>query len=237
MARQRSAARKHHTPGHIGRATPKLAVDEIGDAAEKQPDGAGRAGEVAERQDRDAAPPREQHDRQHAADKAAVERHAALPQLHGFERMLDEMRRVVEQHVAGPAAEDDAERHPEHEIVEVGERQRRGPAPQALVADQRARIEPAEQDADDIGQRIPADLERTDRDQHRIEVGKLQEQERALMDRQGLRAVMRPGVRRSQVRQSGTARLNNAAILLLRLRRAIAIVCAVNSSTAARRRR
>ena len=45
-----------------------------------------------------------------------------MPPFHScedLERMRDEMRQVVEQHVAGAAAEDDAERHPEDEVVEV----------------------------------------------------------------------------------------------------------------------
>ena len=54
-----------------------------------------------------------------AAEEAAVERHAAVPQLQDLERVRGEMRRVVEQHVAEPPAEDDAERHPQDEIVEV----------------------------------------------------------------------------------------------------------------------
>ena len=41
-----------------------------------------------------------------------------------------EMRQIVEQHIADAAAEDDAERHPQHEIVEVGDGQRRFAAPQ-----------------------------------------------------------------------------------------------------------
>ena len=96
------------------------------------PIGADRADDVAERQDRDAAPAREQHHRDHAAEEAAVERHAALPQLHDLERVRGEIGRIVEQHVAEPAAEDDAERHPQDEIVEIGDRQRRLAAPQPL---------------------------------------------------------------------------------------------------------
>ena len=69
----------------------------------------------------DAAPPREQHHRRDAAGEAAVERHAALPELENLQRVRGEMRRIVEQHVAEPAAEDDAERDPQHEVVEVGD--------------------------------------------------------------------------------------------------------------------
>ena len=122
MPRQRTAAGKHHGPGHVGRAAPQFAVDEIGDAAEEQADRPDRAGNVAEREDRNAALAREQHHRDDAAGEAAVERHAALPQLHDLDRVGGKERKVIEQHVADAAAEDDAERHPDHEIVEVDER-------------------------------------------------------------------------------------------------------------------
>src|SRR5262245_17414977 len=49
VARQRPSGRKHHPPRQVGRASPKLAVDEIGDAAEEDPDRSGRASNVAER--------------------------------------------------------------------------------------------------------------------------------------------------------------------------------------------
>src|SRR5262245_22547900 len=79
VARQRAAGRKYHRPGHVGRTAPKLAIDEIGDAAEKDPDRSGRAGDIAERQYGQAAMAREQDDGEYAAEKAAVNRHAALP--------------------------------------------------------------------------------------------------------------------------------------------------------------
>ena len=172
MAWLRSAAGKHHRPGHIGRPAPQFAVDEIGDAAEKQPDGRRRAGEVAERQKRDVAKPRKQKDHDQTADEAAVERHAALPELEDFERVLDEIRQIVEQHIAGAAAEDDAQGHPQHEVVEVDDGERSGPAPQALGLDQRPCIQPAEQDADDIGERVPPNRDRPEADQHRVECRK-----------------------------------------------------------------
>ena len=51
----------------------------------------------------------EQHHRGDAAEEAAVERHAALPQFENLGRVLDEERQIVEQHIAGAAAEDDAD--------------------------------------------------------------------------------------------------------------------------------
>ena len=72
--------------------------------------------------------------------------------------------RIVEQHIAGAAAEDDADRDPEDEIVDLRQRDRRRPAPQLFALDQRAGIDPAQHDAADIGQRIPADRDRPERD-------------------------------------------------------------------------
>src|SRR5262249_45829634 len=79
MARNRPAAGKYHRPGNISRAAPQFAIDEIGNSAEKQPNRSDRAGNVAERKDRDATLVTEQKDSEDAADKAAVERHTAVP--------------------------------------------------------------------------------------------------------------------------------------------------------------
>src|SRR5665213_1939251 len=169
MARQWAAIGEYHGPRHIGRTAPEFAVDEIGDAAEKYSDRPDRAGDVAEREDGDAALACEQHHRDDAAGEAAMERHAAVPELEDFEWMFDEVRQIVEQHIAGAAAEDDAERHPEHEVVEIEQRHGRGAAPEPLVAHDGAGIDPTEQDAGDIGERVPSDGERPEMDQHWVE--------------------------------------------------------------------
>ena len=169
VARQRPAEREDHRPGHVGRPAPQLAVDEVREPPEEDPDRPDRAGDVAERQRRDAAVIGEPQDRDDAAEEAAMERHAALPHLEDLQRVLEEVRQVVEQDVADPAAEDDAERHPQDEIVVVGDGERRRAAPQPVIRDEGARVEPAEQDAADIGKCVPAHRKGADRDQHRIE--------------------------------------------------------------------
>jgi len=77
---------------------------------------------------------------------------------------------IVEQHVADAAAEDDAERHPDDQIVDVARARlleagpvfgRRGEAPGKP---------PAADEAGDIGERVPADRQRSDMHQHRIDV-------------------------------------------------------------------
>jgi len=46
MTRHRPAAWKHHRPRNVGWSAPQLAVDEIGDAAEKDPDRTRGAGQI-----------------------------------------------------------------------------------------------------------------------------------------------------------------------------------------------
>src|SRR5665213_365045 len=179
MARQRAAIGKYHGPGEsgIGRPAPQFVIDEISDAPEEQPDRADRGGDVAQREDRNAVAPAEQDHRGDAAQEAAMKRHAALPQLEDLERMLDEEGKIIEQHIAGAAAEDDPERDPKNEIVELRHRHRRAAGPQSVVPDQRARIEPAQYDAADISERIPADRDRADRDRNGIEYRKDDDEE------------------------------------------------------------
>src|SRR5438270_11712636 len=92
-----SVGRKYHGPRHVRRPPPQLAVHEIGDPAEEEADRPGRAGDVADRQERDAALVREQHHGEHAAEEAAVERHAAVPYLQHLDRVLAKELEIVEQ--------------------------------------------------------------------------------------------------------------------------------------------
>ncbi len=53
MARQRARAREHHGPGHVGRARPHSSpLMKLAMRPRNRPIGAGRAGQVAERQER-----------------------------------------------------------------------------------------------------------------------------------------------------------------------------------------
>ena len=79
------------------------------------------------------------------------------------------MRKVVEQNVADASAENDAKCHPKDEIVEVGHRHGRFAAPQFAGADEDAGVTPAEQNAEDVGEGVPADGERAEMHQDGIE--------------------------------------------------------------------
>ena len=76
-----------------------------------------------------------------------------------------EIARLVEQHIADAAAEHDAESSPGEEIVGLLDGgDGRGEAHQA------AHDLPADDQADDVGQGVPADLQRPQVEQHRVEV-------------------------------------------------------------------
>src|SRR5262249_59365323 len=62
MARERPATGKNHGPGDVTRPSPQLPIDEIGEPAEEMSDRVDGGADVAEREDRDAPAPGEQHD-------------------------------------------------------------------------------------------------------------------------------------------------------------------------------
>src|SRR5262249_41390379 len=62
-----------------------------------------------------------------------------------------------------------AERHPQHEIVIIAEGDGYGRRPELPAPDDRARIEPAQEYADDVGERIPADGDRPEADEHGVD--------------------------------------------------------------------
>ncbi|MGY4482702.1 hypothetical protein ACVWWR_001893 [Bradyrhizobium sp. LM3.2] len=131
MARHVTPGRKDHGPGQarVGGAAPQLAIDEVRQPHQENPDRRNAAGDVAERQDRDAVLPGEPHHRHDASEEAAMEGHAAFPQFEDGSRMFDEEGQVVKQDITGAATENDAERHPQDEIVDLRQTDRRGAGP------------------------------------------------------------------------------------------------------------
>src|SRR5258708_32904760 len=150
VARDRAGARKDHRPGYVRKPAPQLAIDEVREAAEQDPDRRDCTGNVAERQHGELAYRGKADDGDDTAEKTAMKRHAAIPDLENLQRVLDEMRQIVEQHIAGASAQDDAERHPQNEIVEVFNPQRRRPAPVSFIANHAAGIDPSQQNSENI---------------------------------------------------------------------------------------
>ncbi|MNE63417.1 hypothetical protein D3C80_1587650 [compost metagenome] len=109
-----------------------------------------------------------------------MEAHPAGPQLQQLQPLapaaaceqLGEHRRLVEEGVAEAPAQDDAERDPQHQIVQLRSRDRRlARRPQPLRLGQTRGVPPAQHDPGDIGQGVPADGQGPQMDQDRIEFG------------------------------------------------------------------
>ena len=172
----RRLAGKDHRPRRQRRPAPQLAVDEVGDAPEEQPDRRRRRHRVADPEDRQSVAEREADDAGDDAEKAAVEGHAALPDGKDFSGMRGEVRRLVEEDVAEPPAEDDAEDHPGEEVVRLERRERAPATPERRTPGEEDDVAPAEEEPGDVGERVPADgeldPEEVEGDERRVDVGK-----------------------------------------------------------------
>src|SRR5215469_6038807 len=154
MARYRTTAGKHHRPRHIARATVQLTVDEIGNSAKKQPDRHRLDDDVGKGEQADSAGAREEYDGERDAERAAMKRHAAAPDIERLYRVSEVISRVVEQHVADAAAEDDAERRPDEKIVDI-----LGAHEVWRPPDEGQAVAPTDHQPDDIGKRVPANCQ------------------------------------------------------------------------------
>src|SRR3546814_18512263 len=82
-------------PGHGGRPAPQLAVHEIGEAAEEEAEGHDAGDIVAETQEIQLFLARHIPDGEQHPDDAAVQRHAAVPQLQDLQRIAKDRKSVV----------------------------------------------------------------------------------------------------------------------------------------------
>ena len=118
--------RRRPCPRAGGRPAPELAVDEVGDAAEEQADRRAGGDDVAQPQQRRSSwRRRRERAATSDAERAAVEAHAAVPELQDLDRVGDQriaavgQRQHVEEDVAQPAADDDAQRDPQDQVVDL----------------------------------------------------------------------------------------------------------------------
>ena len=81
MARFGSGAREDNPPRQVRRPTPKLAIDEIGEAAEEQAEGDARRCQIGEAHQIHLVHAGEPDQGDDHRDQGAVERHAAVPGL------------------------------------------------------------------------------------------------------------------------------------------------------------
>src|SRR3546814_8603684 len=100
-----------------------------------------------------------------------MERHAAAPDHEYLKRIGKVPVEVVEEDVAQPAAQDDAEGRPQNEVAQVLDRHGGRPPPAEMC-----HIPPTEQNASDVGERVPANRQRSDLNGDRIDVRKRSEE-------------------------------------------------------------
>ena len=86
-----------------------------------------------------------------------METHAAVPDFEDCERMGEEIQGLVEADIAEAAAEDDAECGPGEEIIDLF-----GRGGDGGLGGQAADQPPAEQQADDVGERVIMDEQEPD---------------------------------------------------------------------------
>ena len=118
MARRAVGAREHHRPRDIGYPAGQLGVDEVAEPAGGDPGGMSGARKSIRHVVNAMAAGGDRHGSHHA-QQPAMEGHAALPDGEDLERMRSVIARLVKQHVAEAAAEDDSEHHEKQQVVEL----------------------------------------------------------------------------------------------------------------------
>ena len=154
-----------HRPGDraFRHAAPQLAIDEVRQPPEQHAEGHNHGDIVDHPQETEPAAPGHPAHRHHRADQPAVEAHPAVPQLEQFERVRPQFG-AVERGIAQPPAQDDPQRAVEEQVIEVALRHRC-----AGGLDHLAQVPVTQQDPRQIGQAVPAQLERSELEQIGLE--------------------------------------------------------------------
>src|SRR3989344_3740533 len=166
MAWQRSASLEHHAPGHGRYATPQFLINEIADTAGTESERRDRCNKIGNGKKRAPRFAREiKHGEDHA-DEPAVERHPAGPEIKDFERVVEIVRQVVEQHVPQPPTENHAKNDVKKKIGNLF----RLPVETGLFRLTHGQP-PAADEANEVHQAVPVNLKRSETDGDGVDVG------------------------------------------------------------------
>ncbi len=174
MARQAVGSREDNGPGDVSRAAPEFRANEVGDSAKEDANRRDERAQVKHSQRRRFVAAAEQEDADQRADQPAVKGHAAFPDFEDLDRMGKVILWIVEQNDADPPADDDAKGAIDQEIVDAVGAWALCPIPIPLVGHDPANEQPTQDKAGDIGERVPADRQRTPLHEHRIDRWKRQ---------------------------------------------------------------
>ncbi len=164
MARRRTGSREHDSPGDRGHPAPEFLVHEVGQAPEEQPDRSTDGAQVAQRQPGYAHRRRDDRCSEQDTGEPAVKRHPAVPQREDLGGAAPVVAVAVEEHVA----QSPADHHPHDRSQNDGD--------QVIVADVDlpARDQPPHhqtraQEAQQVGDAVPANSERPDLKRDRVD--------------------------------------------------------------------
>ncbi len=164
VARHRAAVGEDHAPGDVGRPAEQFTVDEIADPAQAQTDGDRGDIDIGALPEIDPIAAAEQPAADDQQQTGAVERHPPLPGGEDLQGVAEVVARIVEQDVAQAAAEDHRQDQDQVEVFEMLFQLR-----VVAAADLSADEEVAGGEADDVHQAVPADLQRAEGEENRVE--------------------------------------------------------------------
>src|ERR1700678_1784322 len=119
MARQAIRSREDNGPGDVSRAAPEFRANEVGDSAKEDANRRDERAQVKHSQRRRFVAAAEQEDADESADQPAVKGHAAFPDFENLDRMGEIILRIVEQHIAEPAADNDPKGAVDKQVVDT----------------------------------------------------------------------------------------------------------------------
>ena len=119
LRRMQHTALEQYAPGYVGLLAPEFAIDEIANTAETETQWHNWCHKIRHLPHRHAALAPEEPHRDENANEPAVKRHAAFPHLEQVQRVFEHVVPPVDEGIANPTADDDAEHPIEDQIVDL----------------------------------------------------------------------------------------------------------------------
>lgn len=151
MTRQIPSGRETHRPRHLAHPSPQLVIDEIGQPAEKQSDRRIKRGHVGQLPKIEFMLIRRIPEAANRPHRAAVKRHASVPDGQNLPGFPPKSRTAVKQGIAETAAGNDPDRHVKNHVFN-----RRLVKVQPIFFHISQQPCPGQNDPGQIGHRIPA---------------------------------------------------------------------------------
>ena len=156
---------KQHAPANIGKPPPQFTADEIADTPEHQAERNHRYNKVGDGKKPATLAIGEPGKGDHHSDEPAMKRHTTLPDLEQAQRIGQQLRIAIHQHVTNAPADNHTQHAVKQQITDLLPVDRRTGMPCAQTGQNPERAERSQ-----IHQPIPMNLQRTQLQRYRIEV-------------------------------------------------------------------